>query len=176
MFPMKLFSLKKKIKKNDSLPRIKPGAGHSCNHLGFTLVEVIVVLAIMTIIISIIMVSMGNSRKKGEDAAIQSSLREIRNAAELFNDDNSTYDGICNDGDNSLADDGGNFQRIEDYINNHNGSAGELKCLDSVTGYAVISSLNLGDCWCVDYQGTSKKIELSGAETCSSKLTGITCP
>jgi len=177
MFSMKLFSLKKKIKKNDFLPRIKPGAGRFCSSQGFTLVEVVVVLAIMAVIISIVMVSMSNSKKRGEDAAIQSSLREAQNAAELYSSSNNgTYDGICNDTDNTLADDGGNFQKIEEYILKHNGSGGELKCLDSASGYAIISSLNLRGCWCVDYQGTAKKVELSGAETCSEKLTGIVCP
>lgn len=171
---MKALSLTKKNKKIDFPPRIKLGAGRSDR--AFTLVEVIVVLAIMSVIIAIIMVSMGNSKKRGEDAAIQSALRELKNAAELHNDDNGTYEGICDDGDDTLVDDGGNFQKIEEYIENYNGSAGELKCLDSATGYAVISSLNLGNCWCVDYRGSSKEIELVGAETCSDKLTGITCP
>ena len=175
-----------KNKKNDFPPRIRPGAGRFCKGLpstafsrsgaGFTLVEVVVVLAIMSVIIAIIMVSMGESRKEGEDAAIKSALRELRSAAEYYNDNNKTYDGVCDDADNTLANDGSHFERIENYITGYQDPGGELKCLDSADGYAAIASLNLGNCWCVDHQGSSKEIVLGAGETCNNKLVGITCP
>ena len=177
---MKFLSLAKKNKKNGSLPRIKTDAGRFCindkSGAGFTMIELLVVILIVGILISIVLASMSNARNSAKDSSIQSALRELRNAAELHNDDNGTYEGICNDADNTLADDGGNFQKIEEYIAEYNGSSGELKCLDSEFGYAVISSLNLGGCWCVDYQGSARKIELDAGQTCSDKLEGITCP
>jgi type II secretory pathway pseudopilin PulG len=163
---MELFDLAKKKNK----PRVSNDAGLSLS-LGFTLVEALAVVAIVGFLASIIMVNVGNSKKQGKDAAVRSAMLELRIAAELYFNDNSTYADVC-DGDD-LSDDG-NFGRLKTYINNHNGDSGETACVGTDEGYAVISSLNMGDCWCVDYQGNSKKVEPGG--DCSDELVSINCP
>ena len=143
--------------------------------VGFTLIELLAVIAIIGVLAAIVLVQTGTAKKKGQDAAIQSALREVRNAAELYyNDPPFTYEGVCDVGDTTLSDDG-DFKRIKDYITNHNGPEGIIGCKDDEAGYAVISSLNLGNCWCVDSQGASQEVELLASD-CRAELTSITCP
>ena len=77
--------------------------------LGFTLVEVLVVITMIGALASIVMVRVGTAKKQGEDTA-------------------------------------------------------------------VATSLNLGNCWCIDYQGVSKKVILQAGEECDDKLVTTTCP
>jgi len=144
------FWLEKENRKRNSTRTIfgtKDGAG-------FTLVELTVVLAIISILIVIVIVNTGEARKKGKDAAIQSALMEVRNAAELHYDTAKTYVGVCDLGDNTLANTG-DFDRIEQYIIQQGGT---VTCRHEDKAYAVISTLNLGNCWCVDSQGDSRKV------------------
>jgi len=64
---------------------------------GFTLIELLVVIAIIGILASVVLASLNSARDKGEDAATKSNLNNIRAQAELFYDDNSNYDGVCDD-------------------------------------------------------------------------------
>lgn len=145
------------------------------NGAGFTLVEIMVVVAITVLIATIILVSMGESRKEARDAAIKTSLGEIRKASEFLYDLNSSYIGVCDPnppGDDSLSG-SGDFDRIEVYIE---AQGGAVFCRESLTAYATISILNRGGCWCVDSLGAAREIALSGSETCQSKLPTTECP
>jgi len=143
--------------------------------LGFTLVEIMVVVAITVLMVTVILVSMAESRKEAKDAAIKTSLGEIRKASEFLYDLNASYVGVCNLVDNTLSE-LGDFGRIEDYIEMQGGAVFCRESAGAEGGYAVISSLNRGNCWCVDSLGAGRKITLSGAETCQSKLTTTVCP
>ena len=142
---------------------------------GFTLVEILVVVAIISLIASVVLVSMGESRKEARDAAIKTSLGEIRKAAELLYDASASYVGVCDPnppGDDSLSE-SGDFGRIEDYIENQGGA---VACRENTGAYAVNSALNRGNCWCVDSLGAARKINLAGSDTCADILTTTVCP
>jgi len=141
---------------------------------GFTMIELLAVIAIISVLVAIVLVRTGSAKKEGQDAAVKTALREVRNAAELYYNDKETYEGICDASNTTLSDDG-DFKRIKDYITKHNGLNGIIGCKDDEAGYAVISSLNLGNCWCVDSQGACREIELL-ASNCREELTTITCP
>lgn len=51
---------------------------------GFTLIELLVVIAIIGILSSIVLASLSSARTKGDDAAIQGNLNNMRTQAELF--------------------------------------------------------------------------------------------
>ena len=142
--------------------------------VGFTMIELLAVIAIIGILAAIVLVRTGTAKKEGEDAAIKLALREVRNAGELYYNDSETYEGVCDPSDTTLSDDG-DFGRIRDYIAEYNGLQGIIGCKDDEEGYAVISSLNLGNCWCIDSQGAGREIELTAGD-CRQKLTSITCP
>ena len=58
---------------------------------GFTLIELLVVIAIIGILAGMILVSMGGSRPKSRDARRYADLRQITNAEESVNNDDSAY-------------------------------------------------------------------------------------
>ncbi len=138
----------------------------------FTLIELLVVIAIIGVLAAIVLVSMTESKKTANDGAISSSLTQIKNAAEVYYNENYNYTGVC-DGSGNMNGSVVDFARINTYITDRKGV---VVCRSGVTGWAVASSLNKGGCWCVDYQGNSKKFDLTGSQTCGDVLTGITCP
>jgi len=142
--------------------------------LGFTIIELLAVIAIVGILVAIVLVRTGSAKKEGEDAAVRTALREVRNAGELYYNNSETYEGVCDPGDTTLSDDE-DFGRIKDYITKHNGAEGIIGCKDDKAGYAVISSLNLGNCWCIDSEGAGREVELLASD-CREELTTITCP
>ncbi len=58
---------------------------------GFTLIELMVVIAIIGILAAIITVSLGSARAKGRDAKRISDIRTIQLALEEYYNDNGTY-------------------------------------------------------------------------------------
>ena len=65
---------------------IKKGSGR-----GFILAELLVTIAIISIIAAIVMVSLTGQQKKARDSKRKSDLSDIRNALQLYYNDNGYY-------------------------------------------------------------------------------------
>lgn len=58
---------------------------------GFTLVELLIVISIISILVSVIAVSFRSSQAKGRDAERKNALKQIANALELYYSDYGKY-------------------------------------------------------------------------------------
>ncbi|MCK4799422.1 prepilin-type N-terminal cleavage/methylation domain-containing protein [Candidatus Parcubacteria bacterium] len=131
------------------------------NEKGFTLIELLVVIAIIGILASIVLVSLNDARNRGYDAEIKAELAQIRNAVEMFYDDEGgTYTlaslagmGVSNLGTPNCSSD-------DDY-----------QITTDATGYAIHVDLCGTDYdWCMDATGISKN-------TASAVVgTSVACP
>jgi general secretion pathway protein G len=61
------------------------------NQKGFTLIEILIVVAIIAILASVVLVGLGPTQQKGRDARRLSDLREIQNGLELYYNANGSY-------------------------------------------------------------------------------------
>jgi prepilin-type N-terminal cleavage/methylation domain-containing protein len=142
------------------------------NVRGFTLIELMIVIMVISLLVSLFLVGLGHYRNNARDAGIKTLLLEIRNVAEIFYDDIHTYVGVCN-ADGTLSD-SGSFGLIETSINSNGGI---VTCQNAISEFAVISALNNGNCWCIDSVSDSIEIGLIPGESCAMKLIGVSsCP
>lgn len=153
---------------------------------GFTLLELLVVVAIIAILVSVTLVALSDSRNKGADAAVKSNLNTIRGQSELFysNNDNSflpiggsTF-GIATcpvynaSGTNMLSKDKTIADAIAEAVKRgSNGSS----CYNSGLNWAIAVGLktNANTSWCIDSGGESKQV--ASVSTSAINATTFTC-
>jgi len=61
------------------------------NKRGFTIIELLVVVAVIAVLSSVIMVALSNAKEKSRDARRASDMREIQNALNLYFTDNNRF-------------------------------------------------------------------------------------
>lgn len=161
---------------------------------GFTLVEMMVTIAIIGMLASFVMIRMQNAREKGIDSAIRAEMDRARSKAEEFYDINDTYDGVCisaNGISTILANAAKRLSSVNtvgtdsmSFFYNPNGGTGTAVCHDrpdngtTPSGWAAIISLkkpkNPNRGWCVDSSGNARESSfLTGG---SNTGTGVICP
>jgi len=89
----------------------------SKNKKGFTLIELMVVIAIIGILASVVIVVLNSARKKGQDSAIQTQMTSLRSQAEIYaSTNNGSYDNLFI-GNNTWASTNAPMQEILTSIN-----------------------------------------------------------
>ena len=129
---------------------------------GFTLIELLVVVAIISLLASIILVNVRGAKVKARDASIQSSMHQVRNAAEMsYVNSNESYTNVCDEDDQTLSNIG-EFAYLEAAIKKENGNQ-DIKCYESADkrDFAVSSPMvaKQGKHWCVESAGLSIELD-----------------
>ena len=138
------------------------------NKKGFTLIELLVVIAIIGILSSIVLASLNTARAKGSDAAIKSSLDQMRSQSEIYYDANNQQYATVATTSPSLANctlassfvaSGQQGATILAYASSTSGAAANIKCVVGKTGWSVSVPLKSNSTlsWCVDNTGASKQ-------------------
>ncbi len=134
---------------------------------GFTLIEVLIVVAIIVILSAISLAAFSEARFKAENAGVKANLNGVRAQAELYYTLNSnSYSNLCT---NSVI-----VKQINVAISN-GGDTGTVatRCNSNSIAWAVNVKLKVpeggNNYWCVDTLGSAKgePNELAGATTCS---------
>ncbi len=113
---------------------------------GFTLIELLVVIAIIGILASVVLMALGDARKKGQDANIQENISNIKGHAEIYWDlGTKSYGNLCADPTIQMA--------IASVLE----VGGNMLCESSLTAFRVSSVLvsNTSRYYCIDSTGFS---------------------
>ncbi len=138
---------------------------------GFTLIELLVVIAIIGILSSIVLASLSSARTKGEDAAIQSTLSNMRAQAELYYSNNSNYgspQSTCAGPFFATAGTGTLKSLIDSISAKTAVTCGNVASSSWAVAAALKSGASGAGFFCVDSTGAAKA-------TSSGTVTGATC-
>lgn len=133
---------------------------------GFTIIELIVVVAVISVLAAIVVFSVTGFMAKGKDAAIKSNLSTALTDSVVFFSANSTYTGLC-------ADTTSGFRRAYD-------AAADLsrqeRCYINSTGTTWCACAmylsNANKYFCVDSVGTKREITGGSCSNDCSNLQG----
>ena len=152
---------------------------------GFTLIELMVVIAIVAVLAGLTLGYLTDSRKKGGDTGVKSNLQTVRALSEIFYLDNansylpaggSTFSvASCPSYNASGTNMFARNKTIADAIAEAGNRGDGTACANSGNFWAVAVGLNLnpGTSWCIDNQGSAKVV--SAAPTASINPTTFQC-
>lgn len=109
---------------------------------GFTIIELLVVVAIIAVLTGIVLVNVTSYINKGKDAAIKGNMATMSTNAAVFYDNNSsTYVGFAASA---------GYTAPATAITSANAAP---VTFESATAYCVKAALKDGTTWCVDHTG-----------------------
>jgi prepilin-type N-terminal cleavage/methylation domain-containing protein len=165
---------------------------------GFTLIELVIVVAIIGLLAAIVLSSLNISRDKGYDAAIKSNLKNVKSQSEIVYANFGCYTnagncsglpsfpaGVCP----SSGSDSSIFSELIisaqlATARNAAGGGGFESCASVAggAGWAVAVTLKTDNkqAWCVDSEGTAKQISNGtnsfDQDTLNTAIAGAVCP
>jgi len=148
---------------------------------GFTIIELIVVVAVISVLAAIVLSNVSAWNQKGKDAAIKNEMGQIFLAAQQYYQAHGNYGGMFDTNDQSeaeAAEAARVIQRLVDQLPAFQDcKANETKSdSNSWAACAVLNNpSNKTIAWCIDYSGSISQICASDCTT--SKLAGAgACP
>lgn len=123
---------------------------------GFTVLELLIVIAIMGILASIVIVSLSDSREESEDAAIMSTLVNMRTDAHVYYETHDdTFSGACSTSHMQAAYDDVSAMSPGDVVCNNN----DQSWLMAADLHSDEDGDGMSDYFCVDSAGSAEKGE-----------------
>lgn len=141
---------------------------------GFTLIELMVVVAIIGMVSSIVLSSIASARAKAGDASVKSNLKGLTNSVGLYATSNGNSYGATFTAA-ACPTSGSTMFYVDTSIRNTIArmkldGGGVARCASDGINYAVSAQLKTTtDHWCVDSSGASK-------QTSNESWTGVACP
>lgn len=150
------------------------------NKKGFTLIELLVVIAIIGILSSVVLASLTTARSKGQVAAEQAQLSNMRAQAELYYSNNSNAYSTATMGSaatwsNASTSGSTDTASTAKLVGSGTGALGTLlagvtstystafpQFLVTPTTWVISATLPGGGSWCVDSTGKSASSTISG--------------
>ncbi len=133
---------------------------------GFTIIELIVVIAIIAVLATIVMINVTQYIAKGRDASIKGNMASMQTVAATFYDNNSDYDGLDSDPSMIAA-----VAAVNDAVKPE---VDEVVVINSAnTAWCFESALTESGNWCVDstgYKGTTAECDTTNAD-CAATVT-----
>jgi len=129
----------------------------------FTIIELIVVIAIIAILAGIVLNNVTKYNNKGKISAIKGNLATLRVVGLKYFETNGNYTSFC--GTNPLPSISAAITKAGGTMTCFN-SAVVGGCLGLTNKWVVISTLPDGTSWCVDYLGSAKAWVSGGPNGC----------
>jgi len=121
----------------------------------FTLIELLLVIAIIGLLASLISVAASQARKKGRDGAIIADLSQVRIEAAVILNNDDNYNNLC-DASNTLNNANPNLDLIEKETQKYNGNQ-PVSCFTDGASYCIQTPLATGGFYCLDSIGYAGK-------------------
>jgi prepilin-type N-terminal cleavage/methylation domain-containing protein len=140
------------------------------NIKGFTIIELIVVIAIIAVLAGIVLVNVSGYNNKAKIAAIKANMRSLNTTATRYFERNGDFGDLCSDPDVSKVT--ASIDKIQgsgfaECTSNENPHSYAGTCDTSQWLYVSFLINFAGGLWCVDYTGNSKfESSISGVGSC----------
>jgi prepilin-type N-terminal cleavage/methylation domain-containing protein len=141
---------------------------------GFTMLELLIVIAIIGILVAIAMSALTQSKSKGADGGVKQNLMNARSQAEYYYNGAATstysYSGVCTDAKNGVMKHivaAGQATNATYVVGNtQNVTISQAVCHESALGWAAAVPLkSVSGAYCVDNKSFSGIITLSDLDT-----------